>query len=30
MNFPLLINEEQFYAYYLRVDGWMDLTHKKA
>jgi len=24
MNFPLLINEEQFYAYYLRVDGWMD------
>jgi hypothetical protein len=24
LNVLLLINGEQFYAYYLRVDGWMD------
>jgi hypothetical protein len=30
MNVPISINEERFYAYYLRVNGWMDLTHKKV
>lgn len=30
VNVALSINEERFYAYDFRVDGWMDLMHKKA